>query len=150
MKASRKPSKGGLPNALFIQAAIQDLPEELNGVADEIHVHFPWGSLFGAVTTGDEEVLRSLHRMAAPGCVLEIVLGLDPERDRSEVERLNIPELTPAYLQAELIPKYGQAGFRLLDSGEVAKEHWRSLESSWARRLGNSNSRRVVFLAFEK
>ena len=27
---------------LFIQSAVEDLPAELNGVADEVHVHFPW------------------------------------------------------------------------------------------------------------
>jgi 16S rRNA (adenine(1408)-N(1))-methyltransferase len=30
MKATRKPSKGGLPNALFVQAAVEELPGELN------------------------------------------------------------------------------------------------------------------------
>ncbi|HKS08585.1 MAG TPA: methyltransferase domain-containing protein [Pyrinomonadaceae bacterium] len=39
-KIYRKPAKGGAPNALFIQAAVEDLPAELNGVADELHVHF--------------------------------------------------------------------------------------------------------------
>ncbi len=52
-KIYRKPAKGGAPNALFVQAAIEDLPAELDGVADEIHVHFPWGSLLRAVATGD-------------------------------------------------------------------------------------------------
>ena len=47
-KIHRKPSKGGLPNVLFLQAAVEDLPSELDGVADEVHVHFPWGSLLGA------------------------------------------------------------------------------------------------------
>ncbi len=44
-KIHRKPTKGGLSNVLFIQAAVEDLPSELDGVADEVHIHFPWGSL---------------------------------------------------------------------------------------------------------
>ncbi len=44
-KIHRKPAKGGLKNALFIQAAVEALPEELEGIADEVHIHFPWGSL---------------------------------------------------------------------------------------------------------
>src|SRR5262245_25665122 len=43
-KIHRKPAKGGLPNVLFIQASVEDLPSELDGAADEIHIHFPWGS----------------------------------------------------------------------------------------------------------
>ncbi|MGE3465642.1 MAG: methyltransferase domain-containing protein, partial [Pyrinomonadaceae bacterium] len=91
MRATRKPAKGGLPNALFIQASVEDIPRELDGVADEIHIHFPWGSLLRAVATGDEAVLADLRRIAAADCLLEIVIGVDPERDRAELDRLGIP-----------------------------------------------------------
>jgi 16S rRNA (adenine(1408)-N(1))-methyltransferase len=150
MKATRKPAKGGLPNAMFVQAAIEDLPDELDGVADEIHIHFSWGSLLRAVAAGEEAVLRSLCRIAAPGCLLEIVIGIDRERDKTEIERLGIPELSPAYLKGTLAPKFSEAGFRLLDHGELAGERWRSLETSWARRLGNTGSRSVTYLLLEK
>ncbi|HEU4794362.1 MAG TPA: methyltransferase domain-containing protein, partial [Pyrinomonadaceae bacterium] len=71
-KIYRKPAKGGAPNALFIQAAVEDLPAELDGVADELHVHFPWGSLLRAVAAGDVAVLRNLRRICAPGALLEV------------------------------------------------------------------------------
>ena len=61
IKATRKPSKGGLPNALFVQAAVEDLPEELNGLANQIYVNFPWGSLLRAVMVGDQHVLISIR-----------------------------------------------------------------------------------------
>src|SRR5712692_3427130 len=44
-KIHRRLAKGGVPNVLFLQAAVEDLPPELDGLADEIHIHFPWGSL---------------------------------------------------------------------------------------------------------
>jgi 16S rRNA (adenine(1408)-N(1))-methyltransferase len=84
-KIHRKPAKGGAPNALFVQAAVEDLPPELDGVADEVHVHFPWGSLLRAMATGDPAVLRNLRRICSPGALLEVVIGVDPERDRGEV-----------------------------------------------------------------
>jgi hypothetical protein len=62
-------------------------------VADEVHIHFPWGSLLRAVATGDEVVLRDLRRLCAPGALVEIVIGLDPERDRSEIEALGLTPL---------------------------------------------------------
>ena len=99
MRATRKPTKGGLSNVLFVQAAVEDLPEELDGAADEIHVHFPWGSLLRAVPIGDEVVLAALRRIAAPGCLLEIIIGIDPNRDKTEIERLGVPELTPVFLR---------------------------------------------------
>jgi 16S rRNA (adenine(1408)-N(1))-methyltransferase len=148
MKATRKPAKGGLPNAMFVQAAVEDLPEELDGSADEIHIHFPWGSLLKAVTTGDEKVLTSLRRISAPGCLLEIVIGIDPVRDKTEIERLDIPELSPIFLYSYLIPKYKAAGFDLIDQGTLSPNQWARLETSWARRLNANNGRKVFHLKF--
>ena len=90
MKATRKPAKGGLPNVLFVQAAVENLPVELNETADEIHIHFPWGSLLRAVVLGDETVLASLRRICAPECLIEIIVGIAEERDKSEIERLEL------------------------------------------------------------
>jgi len=101
-KIHRNPAKGGLPNVLFIQASLEDLPAELDGVADEVHIHFPWGSLLRAVATGDEDALRGLRRVCSPDAVLEILIGLDPERDRSEIERLGLQPLASAYIAEAL------------------------------------------------
>jgi 16S rRNA (adenine(1408)-N(1))-methyltransferase len=149
MKATRKPAKGGLPNAMFVQAAIEDLPEELSGTADEIHIHFPWGSLLKAVATGDPKILQSLHRISAPGALLEIVIGIDPVRDKAELERLDVPELTPIILHSYLVPKYISAGFTLIDHGHLEPAQWSRLETSWARKLQGNSDRVVVFLTFE-
>ncbi len=148
MKATRNPKKGGLPNAMFVQAAVEDLPEEFNAAADEIHIHFPWGSLLKAVATGDEIILRSLWRIAAPGCLLEIVIGLDPQRDKAETERRDIPDLTPVFLHSYLIPKYNAAGFELLDHARLDAVEWSRLETSWARKLQGNEGRKVFYLVF--
>jgi 16S rRNA (adenine(1408)-N(1))-methyltransferase len=148
MRATRKVKKGGLPNAMFVQAAVEDLPQELNGVADEIHIHFPWGSLLRAVATGDERILHSLCRIAAPGCLLEIVIGIDPERDRSELDRLGVPVISPVILHSFLIPKYLSVGFELVDSGILAHSLWSKMETSWARKLKLSEGRKVTFMRF--
>jgi 16S rRNA (adenine(1408)-N(1))-methyltransferase len=130
MRATRKPAKGGPANAMFVQAAVEDLPEEFDSVADEIHIHFPWGSLLKAVATGEADVLASLKRIAAPGCLLEIIIGIDPELDR-----LGVPELTPIILHSFLIPKYIAAGFTFVEWRELTQAESSKLETSWARRL---------------
>lgn len=148
MKATRKPAKGGLPNAMFVQAAVEDLPEEFNGVADEIHVHFPWGSLLKAVTLGELSVLASLRRIAAADCILELIIGIDRKRDRSELERLEIPELTPVLIHSFLIPKYIAAGFDLVEARSLSRDEWSKLETSWARKLQTGTGRTVQLLVF--
>jgi 16S rRNA (adenine(1408)-N(1))-methyltransferase len=146
MKATRKPAKGGLPNVLFIQAAVENLPEELNAAADEIHIHFPWGSLLRAVILGDETVLASLCRICAPECLLEIIIGIDEERDKSEIERLELPRLSSEYLETILIPKYEAAGFEALEKGVLDSSDWSKLETSWARKLQGGANRKVIYL----
>ena len=145
-KIHRKPAKGGLPNVLFIQAAVETLPAELDSVADEVHVHFPWGSLLRAVATGDEIVLRGLRRLCVPGALLEIILGLDPSRDSSEIEALGLSPLTPEFLEMTLVPRYEASGFEVLEKGLLAPSEWPKLKTSWAKRLQGNTGRTLVYI----
>lgn len=145
-KIYRKPAKGGAPNALFIQAVVEDLPAELDGVADELHVHFPWGSLLRAVATGDVAVLRNLRRICAPDALLEVVLGLDPDRDESEIERLGITTLSLEYLDQTLVPQYASAGFEITERGIIDAAEWPELNTSWAKRLHQNKARAITYL----
>ena len=149
MKSTRHRAKGGATNVLFVQAAIERLPEELSGTADEIHIHFPWGSLLRAVAIGEEAALRDLRRISATGCLLEVVIGIDPKRDRAEVERLELPSLSVEYLKTVLADKYLAAGFAFLECGAVSPGNWPHLKSSWARRLQGNDQREVVYFIAE-
>lgn len=148
MKATRKPAKGGLPNSMFVQAAVECLPEEFARIASEIHINFPWGSLLRAVAPRDAAVLGSLRGIARPDAVLEILLGVDPERDRAELERLGVPEINTAYINTELASRYEAAGFSLVESRELEPCEWAKLPTSWARRLSGNSSRHVYHLRF--
>ena len=145
-KIHRKPAKGGLPNVLFIQAAVEDLPDELDGIADEVHVHFPWGSLLRAVATGDRVVLDNLRRICSADALLEVVIGLDPERDSSEIERLGLQPLSTAYIDAVLVPRYRDAGFEIVERGVLLPSEWPKLQTSWAKRLQGNVNRSLTYL----
>lgn len=145
-KIYRKPSKGGAPNVLFIQAAVEDLPAELDGVADEVHVHFPWGSLLRAVATGDVLVLQNLRRICSPGALLEVVLGLDPARDQSEIARLGLTPLTLEYIDQTLASQYAAAGFEISERGIIPAAEWPEFNTSWAKRLHDNDQRAITYL----
>jgi 16S rRNA (adenine(1408)-N(1))-methyltransferase len=145
-KIYRKPAKGGAPNVLFIQAAIEDLPAELDGVADELHVHFPWGSLLRAVAIGEVSVLRNLRRICAVESLLEVVIGLDPERDHSELERLGIPQLSLKYIDEVLRRNFAAAGFEITERGILPASEWPEFNTSWAKRLQQSGNRPITYL----
>jgi 16S rRNA (adenine(1408)-N(1))-methyltransferase len=62
-RAAATPRRGGLPNALFVVAAIGALPRELDGLADVVTVHFPWGSLLRGLLGAEpirEPAMRAL------------------------------------------------------------------------------------------
>lgn len=144
-KIYRKPSKGGAPNVLFIQAAIEDLPPELDGVADELHVHFPWGSLLRAVATGEVSMLQNLRRICAPGALLEVVIGLDLARDQSEMERLGLTPLSLEFIDQTLVPRYAAAGFAITERGIIPGAEWPEFNTSWAKRLHQSDQRPITY-----
>jgi 16S rRNA (adenine(1408)-N(1))-methyltransferase len=143
-KIHRKPAKGGAPNVLFIQAAVEDLPLELDGVANEVHVHFPWGSLLRAVAVGDRQVLENLRRVSARGGLLEVVIGLDPARDRVEIDRLGLRPLTLEFMDQQLASEYAAAGFEVIERGVV--DSWPEFNTSWARRLRGNEQRTITYL----
>ena len=148
MKATRNTKKGGLPNVMFVQAAIEFLPDEFDGVADEIHIHFPWGSLLRGVCTGESNIVNSLRQIAAPGCLLEIVMGYDPERDKTELLRLDIPDLTLSYFKNSLSSRYNAAGFETVEIRQLSHSEWSILETSWARKLSSGSDRLVTLMIF--
>ena len=145
-KIYRRPDKGGAPNVLFLQAAIEDLPEELGGIAGEVHIQFPWGSLLKAVATGDELSLKSLRRLCRIGARLDVLIGLDAKRDRSQLQRFGLPDLSTEYLEHELVPAYAANGFKINDYVMLSPPEWPQIESSWAAKLRSSTTRVLVYL----
>ena len=145
-KIHRNPAKGGLPNALFIQAALEDLPSELDAVADEVHIHFPWGSLLRAVSAGDRELLGGLRRICSTDGLLEVVIGLDAERDRTEIERLGLKPLSIDYIDAELAQHYRAAGFEVVERGVLAQSEWPCVKTTWAKRLRSGAGRELIYI----
>lgn len=145
-KIHRKPAKGGAPNVLFIQSAVEELPSELDGVADELHVHFPWGSLLRAIATGETAVLQNLRRICSHGALFEVVIGLDPTRDQSEIERLGLTPLTLEFIDNQLIPTYAAAGFETIERGILSASEWPELNTSWAKRLQGNERRSITYL----
>lgn len=147
-KIHRKPSRGGVPNAMFVQAAVEDLPQDLEGIASEVHVNFPWGSLLSAVAGGDVDALRGLRMTCSKEARLKVVVGIDPARDQTEIARLHLLPISLEYFDTTLALNYKAAGFEIMKTGRLDASAWLELETSWARRLrGNTNRLGFYLLA---
>jgi 16S rRNA (adenine(1408)-N(1))-methyltransferase len=138
-RASAKPRRGGLPNALFVVAAAESLPPELDGVADLVTVHFPWGSLLRGVLGADPAIMTSLTRVMRPGATLSMLLsstardhgaGVEPIRERT--------------LQA-LAGEYGRHGLAVTEARPATSADVAAAHSTWGKRLG-AGGRRPAWL----
>lgn len=121
----------------------------MNGIAAEVTVQFPWGSLLRGVAGAEESVLNNLRRVCLPGAQLAVILALDPDRDRLEWERLGLENISLDYLERVLAAKYRKAGFRILQAEELSGSELSKLNSSWARRLHRSPSRSFLRIVAE-
>jgi 16S rRNA (adenine(1408)-N(1))-methyltransferase len=121
-----------LPNALFVCASIEDPPDELLGVADEVLVHLPWGRLLSGVVLGDPEILGGLRAVARVGARLRVVVGTDIWRPPVPREIQGLPELTADRVDSVLADRFADHGFKVTGFGAVDPAE---VPSSWARRL---------------
>jgi 16S rRNA (adenine(1408)-N(1))-methyltransferase len=145
-KIYRTPAKGGAPNALFIQASVENLPDELNGIANEVHVHFPWGSLLRAVALGELNALEGIRGVCTNNAVLKLTIGLDEQRDSSEIQQLGLEALSPDFLSGELYERYLAARFEIIEHTCIPPVDWPGLGTSWAKRLPVGHTRKITYL----
>ena len=126
-------------NAAFLVEGVERVPDELGGLADEVTVHFPWGSLLRGLLTADEQVLSPLAKLLKPGGELRLLL--------SATSRDGYAELAPDDLSA-LAPSYAEHGLEQMEARVATRLDIAASRSSWAKRLGQG--RPVVFARYSR
>lgn len=116
------------------------------GIANEVHVHFPWGSLLRAVTLGEFAALEGIRRVCADDAILKLTIGLDVQRDSSEILRLGLQPLSSNFLNGELRQRYLAARFEIIEHSSTQPEDWCGLRTSWAKRLQRRDTRQMTYL----
>ncbi len=111
-KAARKLARGGLPNVLYVVASVEQLPPELRGIAGEIFVTLPWGSLMRGIILADPAVLDGIASLARHGAELRIVLNARIFDDPVPADVRDLPEVTPDYAMRDPRPALRQPRHR--------------------------------------
>lgn len=145
-EVSGKAFRSGLANLFYVRAAVEELPRELAGVADRVTVVLPWGSLLAAVARPSVVVLRGVRTLCRPAARLEVVLGHDAARDRTELERLGVPARPLERLGCDLGPDYASAGFTITKARPLGPDQLSRWPSSWARRLAHGSDRSFALI----
>jgi 16S rRNA (adenine(1408)-N(1))-methyltransferase len=140
LRASAKPARGGVPNALYGKLALADAPGELGGLADELTVLLPWGSLLRAVARAEAPELERLRALCRTGAVVHIVFGYGVA-DASAISSLDLPAPDAPAFAAALSSQYRAAGFAVAAS-PVTADAVRALPTTWAKKLAHSGKQR--------
>lgn len=145
-KIYKKPQKGGLKNALFVLSGVENLPEELDGVANQVFINFPWSGLLRGIVLGEEETFSPIRRICQKGAIVDIVFGYSKESEGNKTEELHLPVLTEKYLREEMREKIEKQGFVMEDVQKISQEEIKDFPSSWARRLRFGKERDFYFV----
>lgn len=137
-RAAAKPAKGGVPNALFVWAAVEALPSALTGVS-EVHCLMPWGSLLRGVVAPDEAVLAAIAARCAASAPFLVTLNLHAWRP-AVPEVAGTPEPTPSSVTADLAAPYRRAGWSITEAEYLDPAAVAQLGTSWTKRLGSSRT----------
>jgi 16S rRNA (adenine(1408)-N(1))-methyltransferase len=138
-RAAARPSRGGLPNAMFVVAAVEATPAELDGVADLVTVHFPWGSLLRGLLGADLATMTGLTRVLRPGGTLHMLVS-STVRDRG----VGVAPIQATTLHA-LAASYAAWGLAVTQLGPATVADVAAAHSSWGKRLG-AGTRRPAWL----
>jgi 16S rRNA (adenine(1408)-N(1))-methyltransferase len=139
----RAARRRAVPNLLFVLASAEAPPSELLGVADEVRILFPWGSLLRGLLGHDERVARGIAALARPGARVSATISITARDGIGETSELD------ASAVADLGRALGPAGLRLTGSHRVDRDEVRATRSTWGRRLlGASGERPVRRLEF--
>ena len=148
-RASRKPARGGVENALFVVAAVESLPPELHRVADSVRVNFPWGSLMRGLLEPDPSIVQAILGIAKPGAQVEILMSYDPSHDTGAFNGPPLPRLDAAYIESKLLPAYEAAGGWTVTFRRMTQDEALAIPSTWGRRLLHARPRDVFCISLE-
>jgi predicted RNA methylase len=145
-RSSRKSARGGVENVRFVVAAVEKLPEELDGLAALLRINFPWGSLLYSLLTPDPATLKALAKLVPAGR-FEIVFSYDPEHDTGAFAHAPLRPLDEACITNVLLPAYADAGLQVTEHRRLTQDEALAIPSTWGRRLLHARPRDVYWLA---
>jgi hypothetical protein len=147
-EASRRAARGTgggsgrLPNALFVVAAAERPPGELLGIADELSITMPWGSLLDGAVALNAVVAEGIAGLVATGGRVRILVSA------IEGDGLGIGRLEDLDADA-LGARWRGFGLRLVSFRPATADELAASGSSWARRLAAGRTRPAWLIGLE-
>ena len=133
----REHSKAKLPNALFVIASAQELPEEFNGLISHITINFPWGSLLNSLLSGDDKLMDGLGSIVRARTSLTLHLNGGALAEAGTTLEDGVERIYNTLTHA---------GWQIDEPLTMDETALRKFPSTWARRLAFGRDPRAVSL----
>jgi 16S rRNA (adenine(1408)-N(1))-methyltransferase len=117
------------------------LPGVLRGLADEVTVHFPWGSLLRGIVGADAAVIAPLAMLLRPSGELRIIV--------SATAHDGFTDIVPAHMRA-LASGYADCGLALVEARDALRADLARAHSRWAKRLGAPTARPATLARYRR
>lgn len=148
---SKKANRKKLKNVLFVLGSIEQLPDELNSIADKIFIILPWGSLLEAIVRPTKESVENLVSMLKKEGDIEILFGYHKESEPGETERLDLPEINEKLIEEEIYPVFSAFGnFSMEVFERLEKEDLKNIETTWGKKLTFGKDRPIFLINFRR
>jgi 16S rRNA (adenine(1408)-N(1))-methyltransferase len=135
--AARRAARERLPNLLLLREPVESLA--LESVADEVTVHFPWGSLLRGVLAEDKSVFAAICRLPRQGGRLTLLLSVIARDGRAPLDGGDVARVRRAYRSGGLV---------LEDHRAATRADVDAAGSSWGKRLDVGGTRPGLLLRF--
>ena len=145
-KITKKPEKGGLDNVIFVHANTDELPNELNSIADEVQINFPWGSLLEGIILGSTSTIKNIKKITKENGYLKITLTYNEKYDDSFKIKKNLPNLTQNYLNNNLKPLVSKHGIEFKNIRKLNYEEKNKTTSPWGKKILSNRNREVYYI----
>ena len=139
-RAARPGQRGGVSNALFVVASAERPPTELLGIADELTITFPWGSLLRGALALDDGAACGIAALLKPGACLSALVSVTPR------DGLGYTPMDEPVAADELADRWAHHGLRLDAICPATEADVAETRSTWARRLAVGRARPAWWL----
>jgi len=137
----RANSQRKLSNALFVISSAQALPHELNGLASQISINFPWGSLLESLLNNDACLVNGFLFVTRPCVSMDLHLNADAlatagwalESGADRIEHI-----------------LNAASWKTKSRSCMNARDLRAIPTTWAKRLAFGRDPRAIQLSFQR
>jgi 16S rRNA (adenine(1408)-N(1))-methyltransferase len=137
--AARRAIRDRVPNLVLLREPLESLA--LDAFADELTIHFPWGSLLRGVLAEDRGVFESICRLPRPGGLLTLAFSVIARDGRAPLSAHDIARVSREYRWSGFTPVED----RVMERSDVA-----AARSSWGKRLDVGGTRPGRLLRFRR